>query len=769
MDSYQSTSEPQTSTSTTVYTEEQSCSENTNFAKPLKMFNKEPSSVAQVSTLRSEYNEKFEKTPVIKEIKSNDALVKSILSDFEKISVSEPEQKESSSFTDKPKEDIEENYVSMTSKRSFSELHSVFGKGSPHLEIEEDPYMEMIHGANSTVLSSGCDPQEYEIVCFGKSKNEPLYMELTMQKSEQHAQSKPELLPDIVSAPQEQSDTKGNKSDSSDADDEASKDLDSLDTPSQPRFSLSDSFRPASYYLGATQATPEFQDSSDSELVSPPPIPTSSPPMTEYDNNDESITSSLSFSEQPRKSSKDGKQDSYYTEKDHDTSSVCTFNTDTENKEVDEYGKRERVTKSQSHQDFHDYENLYVFEDSGKKICASPLQILHSRESSKEATTSGLSYEEFVPRAQVDANSSATAEITALLPTSACSTPTVVLEPSFNAQELSSVSFYFRQQKDDNSFTQPAPYYYSDLSMNTSHSNSSTILMLNNQRESMNGNKRDITHIVNPIRCNTHVQNLHSPYGVTENTFKLAAEARSVSVDFLNLADKSGQIDKKNIYESDTLKRLKAVDSVSSLQSNPETRNLYPYRNKEKFNRSEAQSEDINFRRSHSLEGLLENVLSEAVETSPNQTNGNNETNTDEFGNDNTEGSYLWEEDAVWRERLRSASQRHTRSLDDLDCVCEPKKSQKKHTRGISRLVTYVNDNIYNMPQKELEKNSVCSNCKNTAKNRDSTFIIDREKLRQWDLMSSAPADGQRTTNTVVGCDQQGEQEKVEEPGNNLS
>jgi hypothetical protein len=82
----------------------------------------------------------------------------------------------------------------------------------------------------------------------------------------------------------------GDKSDSSDADDEASKDLDSLDTPSNPRFSLSDNFRPASYYLGASQTVPEFQDSSDSELVSPPPIPTSPPPLEDLDNTDESIS-----------------------------------------------------------------------------------------------------------------------------------------------------------------------------------------------------------------------------------------------------------------------------------------------------------------------------------------------------------------------------------------------------------------------------------------------------------------------------------------------
>ncbi|XP_071453495.1 uncharacterized protein [Hetaerina americana] len=108
--------------------------------------------------------------------------------------------------------------------------------------------------------------------------------------------------------------------DEEDADDEASKDLDSLDAPRHPRFSLSDTFRPASYYLGASDrnfsagssgkiglgggdsgavgmglmnmvsggdpSSNELHgDSSDSDLVSPPPIPTSPPPPLEDDED----------------------------------------------------------------------------------------------------------------------------------------------------------------------------------------------------------------------------------------------------------------------------------------------------------------------------------------------------------------------------------------------------------------------------------------------------------------------------------------------------
>jgi hypothetical protein len=113
-------------------------------------------------------------------------------------------------------------------------------------------------------------------------------------------------LPDILNSASTSSQQKSDR-ESSDADDEASKDLDSLDTPRHPRFSLSDTFRPASYYLGASSvsdralmvlgsmptSTVEQHDSSDSDLVSPPPIPTSPLPLDDFDNSLEPHDASL--------------------------------------------------------------------------------------------------------------------------------------------------------------------------------------------------------------------------------------------------------------------------------------------------------------------------------------------------------------------------------------------------------------------------------------------------------------------------------------------
>nr|CAD7425490.1 unnamed protein product [Timema monikensis] len=119
-------------------------------------------------------------------------------------------------------------------------------------------------------------------------------------------------LPDILNLSNAASQNKPpgkSDRDSSDADDEASKDLDSLDAPRHPRFSLSDTFRPASYYLGASSisgrammliggVTTEHHDSSDSDLVSPPPIPTSPPPLDELDNSLDLQDSSLEIKKQ---------------------------------------------------------------------------------------------------------------------------------------------------------------------------------------------------------------------------------------------------------------------------------------------------------------------------------------------------------------------------------------------------------------------------------------------------------------------------------------
>ncbi|XP_076249256.1 uncharacterized protein LOC143188726 [Calliopsis andreniformis] len=209
----------------------------------------------------------------------------------------------------------EEHYLPMSPRKAILDpncddrpnpkmMESLFGS----LDHEESSYVEMAqNGMTRSLLApndesrkhdsgdySTLDTSHYEFVCVSDSKMEPVYMELSQlsEKEEKdcetvsakkrsshddctHSRSD---LPDILTAL---------KSDSSDADDESSKDLDSIDAPRHPRFSLSDTFRPASYYLGASRTMiAELHDSSDSELVSPPPIPTSPPPLEDLDSLD---------------------------------------------------------------------------------------------------------------------------------------------------------------------------------------------------------------------------------------------------------------------------------------------------------------------------------------------------------------------------------------------------------------------------------------------------------------------------------------------------
>ncbi|XP_066589573.1 uncharacterized protein [Prorops nasuta] len=185
-------------------------------------------------------------------------------------------------------------------KQSPNMMENLFA----NLDHEENSYVEMAqNGLVQSLLGlndgsgidqmeefSGLDTTHYEFVCVSNNKMEPVYMEVSQLSEKNEARMSPSQkldspgetvlprseLPDILSAL---------KSDSSDADDESSKDLETIDAPRHPRFSLSDTFRPASYYLGTSRTMiAELHDSSDSELVSPPPIPNSPPPLEDLES-----------------------------------------------------------------------------------------------------------------------------------------------------------------------------------------------------------------------------------------------------------------------------------------------------------------------------------------------------------------------------------------------------------------------------------------------------------------------------------------------------
>ncbi|XP_055849811.1 uncharacterized protein LOC129914533 isoform X2 [Episyrphus balteatus] len=233
----------------------------------------------------------------------------------------------------------EDHYLPMTPKRNVLSPSAslVFAGLNDSTAEEENPYVEMTKGLEDNSNSN------YEVVCVlantkakpektAQTIPEPVYMELSLgkilpseevlnsgkstlkktkntdtlkkstdtlkkksKKSSERAQSKRKDLPDILKPSQ----STIMSSDSSDADDESSKNPDSTKMRSRSRFSLSDTFRPASYYLGATTPLANCAESSDSEIVSPPPIPLSPPPMEEL--NTEEIFSSEHYDTVKRK------------------------------------------------------------------------------------------------------------------------------------------------------------------------------------------------------------------------------------------------------------------------------------------------------------------------------------------------------------------------------------------------------------------------------------------------------------------------------------
>lgn len=218
--------------------------------------------------------------------------------------------------------DISEgHYMPMTPKKpilslSESDIFTSLKPNSIGNVTSESAYVEMTRNGLSTSILADDYKNDYDLVCINSSHHkqtasEPVYMEpaqlkkpykkiqtvinngkTTIKKSALKKYSDVKMkkisgvnLPDILNLSQNDSNQLTiSVSDSSDADndddhnddDEDDESIGGLEFTSGSRLSLSDTFRPASYYLGATTPLSEFPDSSDSEIVSPPSIPSSS-------------------------------------------------------------------------------------------------------------------------------------------------------------------------------------------------------------------------------------------------------------------------------------------------------------------------------------------------------------------------------------------------------------------------------------------------------------------------------------------------------------
>ncbi|XP_026735340.1 uncharacterized protein LOC113499176 isoform X2 [Trichoplusia ni] len=361
-----------------------------------------------------------------------------------------------------------------------------------------------------------------------------------------------------------------------------------------------------------------------------------------------------------------------------------------------------------------------------------------------------------------------------------------------NNASSTSTGFHSRESSTEHS----APYYYSDLSsqehinvLPTSHYLKNTNLhrKLNNQRRRGPLHKKnDISHIHNPIRNNQLIN--------SEPSFDLAASARSVSVEFLSAADKDPEIDMKNIYESTGGRNSKIPESMN-------LSGLGCKRNSNNSSSQERSPDSNNINASSLIKLSSTSMSSHCSGNSSNTVYYDAEADAGAYENVICQGDRHWDEDSLWRDNLRRVSHRHARSMDDLDSmpagtslstkineVCgmnSIKRIKKDGLHKISRNVTYVNCDIQNRvlrnresksaflyncleEEQKLDENDVyvslaenaemeqsdegvyeqlavdtnnsmiSTNTISPAEERNKRkFEIDREKLRQWDLMSS--------------------------------
>ena len=659
----------------------------------------------------------------------------------------------------------EEHYMPMTpSKKALPEaLFKNIFESSVDVDMEESSYVEMTTNGlsrsllaptsmessvtssvltNSRTATSGDSDRmtqgDNDGEGFASSGGcgrhyEPVYMEVSGTGSELStsvaAPSPRPALPDILAM---QPASGQAKSDSSDADDEASKDLDSLDTP-RPRFSLSDTFRPASYYLGADAPSGgtngDHPDSSDSDLVSPPPIP--------IDELETSLEAEPP--QRPRRRPPSGS--------DLDLDSVGSRSgLDGESVDLDLDKYLGGYLRAFHKERYSVNENLAGPEKGApiKSFPASPLpapleEVLYENlpsppspaahahapptpppplpepmRETRQATPQSFQAEGHPPHAPAQHYSQAQQQAQQQQEQQQAQSQ----EDAPTTQQPAAAASHHHQTSSQSQVSpSSAPYYYSDLlkpgsGPDTPPNPASSRLSLrhqplNNQRDDVSdlSKRNDIGRRVNPIN-----HGLPGPHGSSppsspapdpapadEEGRRLAEEVRSTSVHFLG-ADKCGRVDRRNLYEADTLQRRRAC-TASGLTA-PGQHNLFPQGIRDK---------------SRSLEGLLDDATAAPMEqdggtgiidrllrgAAPSELAAVALTvrSAQSGAQPPPHNDPLWEEDALWRENLRRASLRHTRSMDDLD---EPSASGRR--RRVTRDVTYVNEQRHGGSRREYEE-----------------------------------------------------------------
>ncbi|CAH1636063.1 unnamed protein product [Spodoptera littoralis] len=741
--------------------------------------------------------------------------------------------------------------VSEPPHKAIIESLSVFDQSMPQT-YEDNPYVEMNLGNEDD------DAQTYEVVCVNNGKIEPVYMELSNVSSSepksQDGSTSSKLLDTASNFAESNNHTlkRANKTDknskekseTSDVDDETSKDV-SLHSPFS-RFSISDTFRPASYYLNSSKSTLDVHDSSDSEISLPPPVPTSSPPCD--DLSDEALSkyilekldkSDMSYDNSILKmlTSENQKMNTVKRK----TTSLMIYGSRTSIHDTLSRGEKIRNSRASLTNERN------KMSESACNLLSSTL-LDHYNQSSSIETDSLRSYsaERGSSRLSLESDVSSKFE---LVPSNLSSEVTSLngselaidyrhpigyrdLEMMIKRRPLSDESLLELVKAEiplnsDNPTFVDLDRYLDNLQAGTSegqnmsiqgqlnssapetsnykdnviqaalqtatHSRSSSTPLNHNSRLNSFGSRNSIgqqfRHLSEQTSSYTGSQ---SSCSSSEPSFELATTARSVSVEFLSAADKDPEIDMKNIYESTGGRNSKIPESMN-------LSGLGCKRNSSSYSFHESSSPESNAVNASSLIKLSSTSMSSHCSgNSSNTVYYDAEADASAYENVVCQGDRHWDEDSLWRDNLRRVSHRHARSMDDLDSMpagtslstkiseasgmSSIKRVKKDTINKISRNVTYVNCDIQGRvlrnksgfldhfleEEQKLDENdvyvSLAESIELSSKQSDEgvyeqlavesnshmgytnkltseadkkRFEIDREKLRQWDLMSS--------------------------------
>lgn len=685
-----------------------------------------------------------------------------------------------------------------------------------NLSGEESSYVEMTRrGLTRSLLAPDEDDDEklnytnphYELVCVADNVIEPVYMEVHNNNNEfvqnphdyeinsdREPLAMRSELPDILN---------NLKSDSSDADDESyCKQLDSIGTPRHPRFSLSDTFRPASYYL-STSAThshmPDMQhDSSDSDLVSPPPIPRSPPPIDDFAA---SLATSSSNQVQIKGHPEDWTRlmekyspakiiaalrnnqspldctitrelmklikpldEDIYNFSNNTVSTVEEHDNDNEGEE-DDCMKRRPINRQQCHAlDISDQ-----FELELERSCQMDQQNRQEQQKNSELSCDNSIYannNEITTRSQASkafdsSNLLLQKDDKVMTKTNSVSSlPSMRVSDSLPCHHKHSQSFTGYSH-----YENVSPLHDVTITKSLSSSSSSLIeddVKKDRSKEKITGDMSSLVKMSSPFSSpqlisriqqqhfsNQNKESLTSSIGPNvKSPYNTTSFSENAQACISEEEENSAQVQGAPYYYSD-LRSQEMYQTQIDVNEAGEDKSI------EGNDTKAAYVVQTSHRRSRSLEGLLDDVGLENFMR--HQTLAAEAKVSEQNESCNFEGDDPWEQDSLWRESLRMVSMRHAKSLDSLNNSKTDKSSiassNKQPLDDEKSAIAIKNTQLLDVdcepspkifrelkPKENIHSNQLegMKSITNNTNRAKTGFELDREKLRQWDLLSSA-------------------------------